>query len=166
MRDYLNTVERHTHLFMLMVKEDAEDLLKSDGFTEDEKKALKKTCEWINKFSISLFSRFGKPFERKQLNTVRDNRISIVGKYAPAQTAISNCAQEDLIPCFDDYRMLKCFNCKKCQDKQLYTDCPVYAMGIAVDYIDDERAKVKEQGCPFSMGSEYMPEFDLGFEEE
>ena len=66
MRDYLNTVERHTHLFMLMVKENAEDLLKSDGFTEEEKKALKKTCEWIDKFSISLFKRFGKPFERKQ----------------------------------------------------------------------------------------------------
>ena len=38
MRDYLKTIERHTHLFMLMVAEDAKDMLKSDGFTEEEKK--------------------------------------------------------------------------------------------------------------------------------
>lgn len=166
MRDYLKTIERHTHLFMLMVAEDAKDMLKSDGFTEEEKKDLRKACEWIDKFSISLFKRFGKPFERKQLNTIRDNKISIVGKFAPTQQAISHCAQEDLMPCFDDYRMLKCFNCKKCQDREQFTNCSVYAMGIAVDYLDDENAKVKESGCPFSMGSEYMPDFDLGFDEE
>ena len=166
MRDYLNTVERHTHLFMLMVKEDAETLLNSDGFTAEEKKALKKTSEWIDKFSISLFKRFGKPFERKQLNTIRDIRILVVGKFAPSQQAISHCAQEDLLPCFDDYRLMKCFQCKKCQNREEYVDCPVYAMGIAIDYIDGEKPQLKEHGCPFSMGSDYVPDFDFDDEEE
>lgn len=166
MRDYLNTEERHSHLFMTMAGEDAKEMAKSNAFTPEEKKALLKIGEWVDKFSVLLFQRFGEAFKRKQLNTIRDNKIIIAGKYAPAQRAISHCAQEDLMPCFDDYRMLKCFNCKKCQDRESYINCPVYAMGIAVDYIDDDGAKIKEQGCPFSMGSEYMSDIDLGFDEE
>lgn len=155
MRDYLNTIERHQHLYFLIMKEDCQNLLESEALTEEEKELLRQVVENIDKFTISLFKRFGEPYKRKQLNTTRDNRISIVGKFAPMSQAISTCAQEDLLPSFDDYRMLKCFCCKKCHDHSAYIHCPVYAMGIAIDYIDRATA-LKAQGCPFSMGGELV----------
>lgn len=157
MRDYLNTIERHQHLYFLILKEDCQALLESEALTEEEKALLKQCVENIDKFTISLFKRFGEPYKRKQLNTTRDNRISIVGKFAPMKQAISTCAQEDLIPSFDDYRMLKCFCCKKCKDRSEYINCPVYAMGIAIDYIDQAK-KLQNEGCPFSMGGNLIDE--------
>lgn len=147
MRDYLNTVERHTHLFMIMVAEDAKDLIeKSEGFTDEEKKILNKIVKETDKLSESLFRRFGEPYKRKQLRTLTDNRITVVGKYAPSQQCISNCAQEDLIPLFSDLQVQRCWGCQKCKKATEYTECAVYAMGVAIDIEGTSRV-----GCPYSM---------------
>lgn len=147
MRDYLNINERHTHLFMIMVAEEAKVLIeKSEGFSTEEKKILAKIIKETDKLTESLFKRFGEPYKRKQLRTLTDNRITVIGKYAPQQNAISNCAQEDLQPLFNDLQVQRCWGCEKCKSSTDFKDCAVYAMGVAIDI-----EGTSKHGCPYSI---------------
>ena len=142
MKDFFNADEREQHLKIMACQTSVDEFKDSNALTEEEKKCLRNAHKWLVKFTDSVFTRFGAPYGRKLQNTLSCNTLKFVGKYAQAQSAISECAQEDLLP---KIRELQRFNCLFCE-REDHIDCAMYAMGVSVGLEDKN-----ETGCPFKL---------------
>lgn len=73
---------------------------------------------------------------------MRQNNLRLVGKYASVQGAISEAAQEDLIPMISEIQSIYCMDCNKSE----YNKCAMYAMCVSCD-VDGEDT----DGCPYKI---------------
>lgn len=142
MKNFFNAEEKAKHIVIMGTQNAAEKLSGSKAITPGEKMALRKIVEWIDKFNDSVFERYGDPYKRKILNTMKINKIDLVSKYGKERECISECASEDLEPAIKDLQMWKCCDCERTCNFQ---DCAVYAISVACDMEGNE----KDGGCPF-----------------
>lgn len=145
MKEYFNAEEKSQHLILCCCQEVANKFSHSSALTEEEQNLLKKIYDTCKELNSSIFNRLGDSYCRKVVNTMKSNKLRLVGKYEAVQEAISCCATEDIKP---NIESLQCFNCFGCK-KEKFTDCAIYNMSIACD-IDGQN----ENGCPYSFGDE------------
>ena len=142
MKNYFNTEERTRHIILLCATTLSDDFAQSSALSKDEMRYLKKINEYLNKFNASVFERFGEPYKRKIINTMKCNDLRLVGKLEPHKHCISESATEDLKPQIDMLRWINCQNCDKCD----YINCAVYAISVSCD-LDGSNTS----GCPYKI---------------
>lgn len=128
MRNYFNKKEQLEHLAILACQGKGQELAKNEALTKEEQRYLKKGSEWYEKFSKSIFERFGNAYQRKLLCTLDSNELLLVGKYAPKQETISMAAQEDIAPMFKKVQGMYCLTC----NGEKHLDCAMYACAVAL----------------------------------
>ena len=143
MREYFNSEEREDHIKVTSCQYYAKKLAASPAITDKERKELELAYKHLNKFTDSVFERFGNAYVRKLNGIMECNTLKIVGKYAPVQSAISHCAQVDMQPMIRKLQMWTCMDCERGCD---FKNCPMYNMAIACELED-----VAEEGCPFKL---------------
>lgn len=142
MKNHFNKYEEADHLAILACQGKAAHLANSKALTNEEKKCLQKVSEWCEKFSKSIFKRYGLPYQRKLLNTLDSNDLLLVGKYAPRQEAISMGASEDILPFFEKIQSMYCFRC----NGKNHLDCILYAGYVALGV---ESKPSESTDCPY-----------------
>lgn len=142
MREYFNAEEREDHIKVTSCQFYVKKLAQSNAITEQERKDLMKAHKLLDKVTDSIVDRFGLAYARKLQGIMQNNTLKIVGKYAPAQVAISHCAQVDMLPMIRKVQMLTCMDC----EKENHKECAMYNMGIACELED-----VADDGCPFRL---------------
>lgn len=142
MREYFNAEERENHIKVTSCKLYAEKLADSPAITAEEKKLLKDAAKKLDKATDSIFQRFGEAYIRKLQGVMINNKLMLVGRYAPTQQAVSQVASADILPMVRNVQEMTCWECEKCN----FRDCAMYNFGIACDLQD-----IAEEGCPFKL---------------
>lgn len=143
MKNYFNAEERSHHIVLLAVTEDCEKFAQSTALTPEESKLLKKIHKHLTEFNATVFDRFGEAYARKIINTMACNNLTLVGKYAKQEKAISESAVEDLHKMLPELHSMNCLFC----ERENHKDCALYNMSVACDC----NGNGKESGCPFKV---------------
>lgn len=159
MKGYFNTTEQTNHLIFMSAIIQAKSLLDSNGPTEEEKKFLKKTVEYGDKFSQSVFNRLGEGYKRSLYNKSQCNTLRLVSKGAIQ----NNTAQmedyiekEFLCELLNLSADIDCEDCKR-------TDCKKCGIYKIKSYLNYDGKSEENDLCPFRKEkAEYKDiDFDL-----
>ena len=144
MKDYFNEHEKAQHLILMSSIHTCNLLLTSKHLTDEERESLNIAVKYIDKFSSSVCKRFGKSYLRKLQNTMKSNKIRLVGKYEKAIDAVSECVIEDMMPMINKYRSWQCLTCEKKDPRRCFIYNACTTCGIAASTDNDE-------DCPFKL---------------
>lgn len=150
MKNYLNREEQARHLVLTMAMVQAQDLLKSDGVTADEKKILRQVVDKVEKFNQSVIGRLGKGYATTLANKAKDNTFVMTPRGGSNKGNLKEEIDESILrDIVDDNFNLTCINCKR-------EDCTACGIYRIKSYLNYDGESENNNLCPFRRVDEML----------